>query len=66
MASLWRRPVLIQKHRQLTVCEGEKVATVEVGSEGPINTHDTLRMKGVETPAGYIGIVGMGDFKRQG
>ena len=45
MASLWRMPVLIQKHRQLTVFEGEKVATVEVGSEGPINTHDTLRMR---------------------
>ncbi len=46
--------VLIPKHRQLTVFEGEVVAKGEVVSDGPSNPHDILRLKGVESLARYI------------
>ncbi|WP_045860750.1 DNA-directed RNA polymerase subunit beta' [Teredinibacter purpureus] len=46
--------VLIPKHRQLTVFEGETVAKGEVVSDGPSNPHDILRLKGVESLARYI------------
>ncbi len=46
--------VLIPKHRQLTVFEGEVVAKGEVVSDGPSNPHDILRLKGVEALANYI------------
>ena len=46
--------VLIHKHRQLTVFEGENVAQGEVVSDGPSNPHDILRLQGVEALARYI------------
>ncbi len=46
--------VLIPKHRQLMVFEGEKVVKGEVVSDGPSNPHDILRLKGVEALANYI------------
>ncbi len=46
--------VLIPKHRQLTVFEGEQVSKGEVVSDGPSNPHDILRLKGVEALARYI------------
>ncbi|WP_185232245.1 DNA-directed RNA polymerase subunit beta' [Teredinibacter franksiae] len=46
--------VLIPKHRQLTVFEGETVAKGEVVSDGPSNPHDILRLQGVEALARYI------------
>ena len=46
--------VLIPKHRQLTVFEGEMVAKGEVVSDGPSNPHDILRLQGVEALAAYI------------
>ena len=46
--------VLIPKHRQLTVFEGETVVKGEVVSEGPSNPHDILRLKGVEALTNYI------------
>ncbi len=46
--------VLIPKHRQLTVFEGEQVEKGEVISDGPPNPHDILRLKGVEELARYI------------
>ena len=46
--------VLIPKHRQLTVFEGEAVTKGEVVSDGPSNPHDILRLKGVAALADYI------------
>ncbi len=46
--------VLIPKHRQLTVFEGETVTKGEVVSEGPSNPHDILRLQGVEALTHYI------------
>ena len=46
--------VLIPKHRQLTVFEGEKVEKGEVVSDGPANPHDILRLQGIEALANYI------------
>ena len=46
--------VLIPKHRQLTVFEGENVEKGEVVSDGPSNPHDILRLQGVEALARYI------------
>jgi DNA-directed RNA polymerase subunit beta' len=46
--------VLIPKHRQLTVFEGETVAKGEVVSDGPPNPHDILRLQGVSALAAYI------------
>ena len=46
--------VLIPKHRQLTVFEGEVVAKGEVVSDGPSNPHDILRLQGVVALARYI------------
>ena len=46
--------VLIPKHRQLTVFEGESVAKGEIVSDGPYNPHDILRLKGVVALTQYI------------
>src|SRR5690606_9143441 len=46
--------VLIPKWRSLTVFEGEHVEKGEVVSEGPLNPHDILRLKGIEDLAKYI------------
>jgi DNA-directed RNA polymerase subunit beta' len=46
--------VLIPKWRSLTVFEGEQVEKGEVVSEGPLNPHDILRLKGIEELAKYI------------
>ncbi len=46
--------VLIPKHRQLTVFEGESVAKGEIVSDGPFNPHDILRLKGVIALTEYI------------
>jgi DNA-directed RNA polymerase subunit beta' len=46
--------VLIPKHRQLSVFEGEMVAKGEIVSDGPANPHDILRLQGVEALAAYI------------
>jgi len=46
--------VLIPKHRQLNVFEGEKVEKGEMVSDGPSNPHDILRLKGIEALAHYI------------
>ena len=45
---------LIPKWRNLSVFEGENVQKGEVVSEGPLNPHDILRLKGVEALAKYI------------
>ena len=46
--------VLILKHRQLNVFEGEQVAQGEMISDGPNNPHDILRLQGIEALAAYI------------
>ncbi|MBZ2170243.1 MULTISPECIES: DNA-directed RNA polymerase subunit beta' [Marinobacter] len=46
--------VLIPKHRQLNVFEGETVERGEVISDGPSNPHDILRLLGVVELAKYI------------
>jgi len=46
--------VLIPKHRQMTVFEGETVEKGEVVSDGPSNPHDILRLLGVVALAKYI------------
>ena len=46
--------VLIPKWRQLSVFEGEQVQKGEVLSEGPLNSHDILRLKGIAELAKYI------------
>ena len=46
--------VLIPKHRQLTVFEGETVAKGEIVSDGPSNPHDILRLQGLEALGRYI------------
>jgi len=46
--------VLIPKHRQLNVFEGEAVEKGEVISDGPSNPHDILRLLGVVELAKYI------------
>ena len=46
--------LLIPKWRSLTVFEGETVEKGEVVSEGPLSSHDILRLKGVEELAKYI------------
>jgi len=46
--------VLIPKHRQLNVFEGETVEKGEVISDGPSNPHDILRLLGVVELAKYI------------
>lgn len=45
---------LIPKWRQLNVFEGEQVEKGEVISDGPMNPHDILRVRGVEPLARYI------------
>ncbi len=45
---------LIPKWRHLNVFEGEQVAKGEVVSDGPLNPHDILRLKGVSAVANYI------------
>jgi DNA-directed RNA polymerase subunit beta' len=51
-SSSWE--LLIHKHRQLSVFEGESVERGEVIAEGPPNPHDILRLKGIEELARYI------------
>ena len=46
--------VLIPKHRQMNVFEGETVEKGEVVSDGPSNPHDILRLLGVVELAKYI------------
>src|SRR5690625_1829149 len=46
--------VLIPKHRQLNVFEGEQVEQGEMISDGPSNPHDILRLQGIEELARYI------------
>ena len=46
--------VLIPKWRHMTVFEGEHVEKGEIVSDGPENSHDILRLKGVEALANYI------------
>jgi DNA-directed RNA polymerase subunit beta' len=46
--------VLIPKHRQMNVFEGESVEKGEVISDGPSNPHDILRLLGVVELARYI------------
>jgi len=46
--------VLIPKHRQLNVFEGEQVEQGEMISDGPSNPHDILRLQGIEALAAYI------------
>ena len=46
--------VLIPKHRQMNVFEGETVEKGEVISDGPSNPHDILRLLGVVALAKYI------------
>ncbi|PAV26076.1 DNA-directed RNA polymerase subunit beta' [Tamilnaduibacter salinus] len=46
--------VLIPKHRQLNVFEGETVEKGEVIADGPSNPHDILRLLGVVALAKYI------------
>ncbi|MCP5162485.1 MAG: DNA-directed RNA polymerase subunit beta' [Hahellaceae bacterium] len=46
--------ILIPKHRQLNVFEGEKVERGEVISDGPANSHDILRLLGVVELTKYI------------
>lgn len=46
--------ILIPKHRQITVFEGEQVEKGEVISDGPLSSHDILRLKGIEELARYI------------
>ncbi|MDQ2078195.1 DNA-directed RNA polymerase subunit beta' [Marinimicrobium sp. ABcell2] len=46
--------VLIPKHRQLNVFEGEQVEKGEMISDGPSNPHDILRLQGIEALAAYI------------
>lgn len=45
---------LIPKWRQINVFEGESVEKGEVISDGPLNSHDILRVRGVEPLAKYI------------
>lgn len=45
---------LIPKWRHMTVFEGEMVEKGEVVSDGPENSHDILRLKGVSELAKYI------------
>jgi DNA-directed RNA polymerase subunit beta' len=46
--------MLIHKHRQITVFEGEQVEKGEVVSDGPLVPHDILRLMGTEALARYI------------
>lgn len=46
--------LLIPKWRHITVFEGEHVAQGEVIAEGPLNSHDILRLLGVDALASYI------------
>lgn len=45
---------LIPKWRQVNVFEGEHVEKGEVLSEGPLNSHDVLRLLGIADLANYI------------
>ncbi len=45
---------LIPKWRQLNVFEGEKVVKGEVISEGELNLHDILRLRGISALANYL------------
>ena len=45
---------LIPKWRQINVFEGETIEKGEVVSDGPLNPHDILRLKGVSDLAEYL------------
>ena len=45
---------LIPKWRHVTVFEGEHVERGEIVADGPLNTHDILRLLGVNALANYI------------
>lgn len=46
--------ILIPKWRHINVFEGEHVARGEIISDGPMNPHDILRLKGVGALASYL------------
>jgi DNA-directed RNA polymerase subunit beta' len=46
--------VLIPKWRHINVFEGEHIARGEIISDGPMNPHDILRLKGVGALASYL------------
>jgi DNA-directed RNA polymerase subunit beta' len=46
--------ILIPKWRHINVFEGEQVARGETISDGPLNPHDILRLKGVGALASYL------------
>jgi DNA-directed RNA polymerase subunit beta' len=46
--------ILIPKWRHINVFEGEQVARGEIISDGPLNPHDILRLKGVGALASYL------------
>jgi DNA-directed RNA polymerase subunit beta' len=46
--------ILIPKWRQVNVFEGETVEKGEIVSDGPMNLHDILRLKGVSSLAAYL------------
>ena len=46
--------MLIPKWRHMNVFEGEQVTRGEVVSDGPLNPHDILRLKGVSELANYL------------
>ena len=45
---------LIPKWRQLNVFEGESIEKGEIISDGALNPHDILRLKGITALANYI------------
>ncbi|CEI58708.1 DNA-directed RNA polymerase subunit beta' [Candidatus Portiera aleyrodidarum] len=49
-----KKEILINKGRQISVFEGDKVEKGEIISDGPSNPHDILRLLGVEKLAKYI------------
>lgn len=49
-----KKEILINKGRQISVFEGDKVEKGEVIYDGPSNPHDILRLLGVEELAKYI------------
>ena len=49
---VWEK--LIPKWRHMTVFENEQVEKGEVVSDGPVNPHDILRLKGIAALAEYI------------
>ncbi|MCM2132136.1 DNA-directed RNA polymerase subunit beta' [Larsenimonas rhizosphaerae] len=58
--------MLIPKWRQISVFEGETVEKGEVISDGPSNSHDILRLLGVEELAKYITVEIQDVYRLQG